>query len=636
MGNTPGVPEQEVRQAPVAGVKASGEAPLDAFGGGQETAKAYGVAGDLANTSASVFYERAKQQKELQDLTANYDAAAKLSQLQVGLINQTQATKGQNAEGIYAPTMESYKNGAADIANGLQTPEQKAAFQRQVFSHQVELDRVVQSHQAGERLNTTKQTMAASTAKFEDSAEAKVLVDPAGAEMDLARANSARAEQARVSGLKGDAKDQFMSLGESSARFKVLNAYLSAGADLGAKNYFEANESKFIGEELNTARRLVKNQSSLAEAQRVVDQAFQQQAFDFTQDEKPSREPFSKADVMERVRAATEGMDPKVRDEAEVRASRRWGALMEDRRETTDANFQNSANAIRKAISAQGQPNEAGAASVPVLSPTDVISPSDWDALPESDKVHLDSLVKNSLKAPKMVDDPQKVTHFYGIPKQDLAGMSEADVMRYSPYVTEGTYNKMVERWSGARQKEDDAKFTFGEADEKSIWNAVQKTSVGGITGNDKRDSISKHKDKSDAYQAFRTEAMSALEARFQDKKKNVDPKEREQVINDLAIDKVIHQDSASFLTRHGLKATAGVPLGPGWGVLGAGAYGVGRALDWYRAPSIPADERKSITSLMRDLNGSEPSDEKINRYKRAKMLGASDIELHKIVTESE
>lgn len=320
--------EPQVKPAPIPGAMAKADAPLASFGGGDQ---AFNAAEGLADDASKVFQAKAEKGRQMAVDSEVYGAAAQLSSMQAKLMNDARAQQGRNAFGVYNPTMDSFKQGADQIASQLQTPEAKASYQRLVFEHQAQLDKGLQDHIFTQRQEDTKQTIAAASEQFENAAVSTAISDPRATQFNLRMAKAADGDLAKNAGLSDVSASLFLDQRQSARQLQILNAFLSADQDQAAEAYFKAYKDDFKGKDLTKAQELVIDGSARGRAMRAVDAVFSPSFGTVPADQGVGPAIIPGAQTLGEAQAKVrEIQDQKVRAYAEQEVGRRWTQMQED------------------------------------------------------------------------------------------------------------------------------------------------------------------------------------------------------------------------------------------------------------------------------------------------------------------
>lgn len=319
----------QVKPAGIPGPVARPDAPLAAFGGGERMEQAQNAVEGVADQAADLALKKAERGRQMAVDSEVYGAAAQLSSMQTGLMNDAKSQLGRNAFGIYNPTMDSFRQQAAQIGSQLQTPEAKQMYQKLVFEHQVQLDHGLQDHIATQRQEDTKGTIAAASEQFENAAMSTATSDPRATSFNLRMAQAADRDLAKNAGLSPVAAQAFIDQRQSARQLKVLTMYTSAGQDLAAAQYFKDNRDNFKGKDLERAQELTIEGSARGQAQRNADAIFAGK-FSIDQDGVATMTEGAKTLGEAEAAARAASTDPKVRAYTVEEVGRRWTQMQQD------------------------------------------------------------------------------------------------------------------------------------------------------------------------------------------------------------------------------------------------------------------------------------------------------------------
>lgn len=140
----PSVPraKRQVGLEPLPNARVSGEAPLEAFGGGQGLEN---IAAGARETAKTVQKLVAEQQYNA-DYLATQDADLKLSQLETDLQTKAESMYGKNALEAPDTVKTDWEKGVAEIRKGLKNDRQRAMFVPKLTKRTMTLNKSVQSH----------------------------------------------------------------------------------------------------------------------------------------------------------------------------------------------------------------------------------------------------------------------------------------------------------------------------------------------------------------------------------------------------------------------------------------------------------------------------------------------------------
>lgn len=337
--------EEQERAAPIPGVMTQDRASLASMGDGDEVAQAARAAGALAQESSDIFAERAKQARDEVNMGALSGAAAQLSQLQTKLLHDPETgamnTKGENSFGVYQPTMDKFKKGAAEIAGTLTTPEQKAAFSQHVGSQTTLMDRSLQEHIGVQRQGYVRGNLTAAAEQYANAAEANATTNLQATRTNILLQRRELLKLAQFEGLSGTAAAAFVADQESKTHARVIDMMLARDHYGAAQAYYDALPAGTIRNEegVHVAKALDIG-TTRAEAQKQTMAIF---APKLVEDKEPSSQRVMEVKPTEaETFAAVDAIkDAKLQDEVRGRVRQRWDDVKrieaEDQNEAIEA-----------------------------------------------------------------------------------------------------------------------------------------------------------------------------------------------------------------------------------------------------------------------------------------------------------
>lgn len=615
------------------GVRATVNMPPAAAGGGENVAREFGAAGDLADTVSKI----AEQSQENADRKTLFDYATQAGLKRNELHMKAEATHGEAVNGLPEAIRDEYTKYTDELASKLPARLQ-GRFAHIAGTNLVHLDGAVQMHVARENDQNEQQTYSTAIQTQQNTARLNWKTWDAPDKDNAVDFAAAGAQQAVINfgnsrTMKRELIDAHVAKVTAQTYAGVVEAMLDNDQELTAKQAFEKySKAGYFDGDANLKDRLtreVEGGSIRVQSDKAVSDAWDWAAHSRNDGRvKPDWEPTFKTEkqALDAVNTMTEGQDQRVIDEARKRAIAKYHEERNSLKESQDSDFQNAADQIRKAIEGQPRGNEiSGTPSI--LHPSDAVQNEVWTRLPEEAKEHLERYFTRLTAPEKDKTDERTLTKFYSHSQDDFNQMSPADMFRFRTGFTQdgvnygglsdADYKDALKYWSAARKKEDAAQFKFMKADEDRIFKMMQDSGLGGISGHDTMATIEKNDTKRKAWESFRKDAMDALESRFQDKKKNADPKERDEVVRDLIIDKTVHQKQSGFANW----LLDNIPGYRGkWDAMGG-------SID------ITPDERKRATALV-ERAGKDVTDAKLQMLARAARGGASGRLLAKLAGE--
>lgn len=609
-------------------------APIGAFGGGQATEGAFAQARGMAQDSAAIFADQAKEAAQQADNDVLNQARVDLNDQERAMKEKVSALKGRDALGTTSTLNEDLRKYSADYESKLYTPEQKQAYRGMVTARREYLlnwgnDREMQAkdelHVGGLKAGTASSIERAASDPSTIGLESRIVDDNA-------------LKLALHYGLDPEQTQQARRQAQSDLHSQVLDRLVATGSDLDAKAFYDANKDKFILNQGDRAAAMVQTHSMAAEAERAVNEAWSatKGAANATkggdpadyQSNKPTFE--NEKDAVDAVKAVTAGMDQKVQDQAVERAMHRFTLERVAQKQTTDKIYMDASHLLEK-------PENLG------KSPTTVVPPDQWQQLSLQERDNLFVYAGKLLK-PTKESDPRSLTRFDATPKSKLSQMDESDMLKYltspeegyGPVSTDDYKNKLLPVWRNAKFGEDNAQFKITEQDQKEIFRAIHSSPIldwGKVTTEQHLLDPSK-KALNESYRALYTEVSNRLEAAAADKPmKRLDQKQRDQIINDFVIEKSVQKPKTTMEKIGNAIQGGGTPLLGATATTGLAApiltWAGGKIFGSSRLPVTDQERERIVATISRA--GGTPSEEKIQTLKYAQSKGASPAELLKL-----
>lgn len=579
------------------------QGPLSAFGGGEAVGDVFAQAHALAGQSAGQFAEAARQAKEEADRSQFYAASAALQNHVTDLLHNPQTgfmnQRGENSFGALPGLTQSFRDKAAQLRQGLLNEDQRALFDREALSQGVMLNRSTQEHLSQQvAANTIEKAQAAASAA--DNQAIAGFRDPDAVRLALFNKDLAIQDISKALGKSPEETQVLRSQEVSRTNLGVLKAMVDSGSDLMARQYFAENGDGFYGRDRIAAQDLVKQSSVLGEAMRRADEITR--GGDLAGLPGPLGVAAKTATLKDAMKEAAAIPDEDVRKATEQRIEHIFRVREVVAKQEADSNFEAAAKALRASGDIQSLQRSSA-----------------WLQLPEIDKERLERMAANAAKPERIQDNDQLKTHFYSLPKEVIADFDEKHMFHeYASEMSKGTYDKMLDYWRSARNREDDAAFKSTKADHDNIFAAVKMAGLAGLTKNDTQQKIGKDPEKSKAYQALSDEVIDSYDKWTSDNKKQPNEMQRKQILKDFIIRKTVEAKSKPDIYSE--------MFGYTWA---PGSPEIPRA---FGDVPITEPERKNLQQNIMRLTGAEPSEKKIRMIKFADSLGASDSELKRMM----
>lgn len=436
------MPERQVTDAPVPGVRLGGAPSPDAFGAG---------VGDAMLRVGSALYQEAVIHA---DRSAVFEADRQLADLQTSLEQKIRQTRGKNVLGLDEGIRKDWDAGLEPIRKGLSSDRQRLAFTRLEASRSSQLNRLAQNHFATEMEHFQDQETNAGITSALDRIRANA-EDPVIRQFELNRIGSLTAAHNVRKGLEGvddttgqpwstDAGQSFRAQALSSAHRETIVALNDQGRDLDAASYFDANKGKLTAKDRGAIESALREGSTRGEAQRLVRGLL--------------AEGKTEAEILEHIDSKVD--NPKIVDLAHNLVNRHFreqAAITKDAKDQAYLNAVNELDAYHK-----------GAPADPV-EPRMIIAPSKWETFTVQERGALDSYSKSltRLEKPDRLNDDKLWLDFLNLTPEQVGKLSRREFdMRYWSQFDNHHRERAEAQWNIAKDaiakpgKEPDLKVT--------------------------------------------------------------------------------------------------------------------------------------------------------------------------------
>ncbi len=516
--------EPLVRPAPAPGPRQPQQAPLEAFGGGRAAEGAFRASGELAQAAGQINQQAFNQEAE----AGIRDYVAQLSAEEARLKSNLQTLKGEEAFGATEKTLRDFDSSRDKLLSGIASPYVRDRVGAHSQAFRDSLFRSSEMYVAGEREDYAKRNTAALVSNERNNAGTDYVDPESPARPQRVMEAIARQRAAIADQLHGQSPQTIaaaQAIEESKTHSLVLDRMLAGGNDLLAKNYYEANQAGFFGEDKVQAERALEHSSYVGEAQRETDRIFA-----------PTWKPIEGAlagsglkvqatpgaQNMDDVRKATVDIkDPKLRAAVEAMSRQR----LEDMKHAERQRAMETYEAAAKLVDAN-----------PDTKPEFLVPGGQWTQLPAE---YRDALNR---RAAKEADDSKAWLQWmdFARDEQRTAALPRADFeAMFWSRLTPAHREKASDRWSSAGEAvaKGGAKlveYKSFKTDKEEFLHALQRAQIGGITVDDTIETIQKDKTKRKAYIDYEDRVDDAFKKHLADTGKNPDDQAKQSIINKL------------------------------------------------------------------------------------------------------
>lgn len=253
------VPELQreiVGEAPVKTAQVSGNAPIEAFGGGQQGITE--AANKLAGTAGDV-YEKIRDQANKSALTG---LDLKLSSEQTRVELEVKKMQGLNAAGAKDYAQKEWEKISQSVQDTAANGDQIAGVKALAAARYGQIDKVVQTHTADEMAKHDQMQ----TESFVES-EAQHAVDNYNDPSRIAQAKDNQVAQlerlGQRSGWSKEILDQKTHDSLSLTNSAIVNKFLDSGDYHGAQSYYDANKQEFSVKDMGHVEESLKGGKTL-------------------------------------------------------------------------------------------------------------------------------------------------------------------------------------------------------------------------------------------------------------------------------------------------------------------------------------------------------------------------------------
>lgn len=317
-------------------------APIGAFGGGQATEGAFAQARGMAQDSAAIFADQAKEAAQQADNDVLNQARVDLNDQERAMKEKVSALKGRDALGTTSTLNEDLRKYSADYESKLYTPEQKQAYRQMVTARREYLlnwgnDREVQAkdelHVGGLKAGTASSIERAAS-------------DPSTVPLESGMVDDNALALAKFHGLDKTQTALSRAQAQSDLHYSVLKRMVDGGQESAARDYYGEWKGNLIGEQADHMAKAMQNVDERGRAQTELMKIFapkesvtQTGEMKWTVDktEPTEGETFAAVDKIK---------DPKLQDDVRARVRQRWEDIKRAKDDDLKADTLKAANII--------------------------------------------------------------------------------------------------------------------------------------------------------------------------------------------------------------------------------------------------------------------------------------------------
>lgn len=263
----PQVPNTLVADQALPGPRMSGNAPIEAFGGGQEkTTEAF-------NQVIGAGQQLVEQEKKKADDVAATDAYAKTVALKNKLFwdptDGAMTKSGKDAFGVVDEYGQKFKDGTDEIANGLSNDAQKAMYSQIQTREGNDLNDILQRHVFTESKKFQDDTVKAGVTAAQDDAVSNYQ-NPGKIADNIDLQKTIIMKNAAMNGWSPEQAQVAVEQAQSGTHRQVLERILANGDDEVASQYYKTIKDQMIGTDSIAVEKALDEGSIRGESQRTV------------------------------------------------------------------------------------------------------------------------------------------------------------------------------------------------------------------------------------------------------------------------------------------------------------------------------------------------------------------------------
>ncbi len=450
----PRVPQQQVSDAPLPGVRVGGFSTPDSYGAG--------VGKTLARIGASL-YER---EVDAADHAAVLEAETQAGAAQLQTLNNLNKYKGKQASLAVDESLSAYDDATSKIRSGL-SDRQRGIFDTRNVHRREAVNRAALSYSNAENDRFQEQNFKANIEQSINLARANAQF-PKQVMDELINQDRTIREYGAIRGFSPEQTDLAVTQAHSQTNTAVINALLASGNDIQAKAYYDfrkkaenGTSAQFTAEHRDAIERALGEGSTRGEARRTAEALIQKHGLD-TLDQRKA--------LLDDIR----GIDnDKVADLVRQRVEHEFSTVDQFRKAQADQNFLNASKMIDETWKTT---------TLPVR---ELIPPALWQSMTPAEQ-HTLELKAERLRAPVITHDAEAWFRFKTMPDEALARLTPAKLMgEYLNKFDKEHYDRALNEYNAAiniKAKKDskpsDEKFVSALTTRERIKNAFNLSGV--------------------------------------------------------------------------------------------------------------------------------------------------------------
>ncbi len=323
----------------IGGIRVPTAAPLGAFGGGEDTAAAFGASHQLAQEAGGIFQKHLEE--AIQSETA--DNLAKLSAEETRLKTELSNVRGKDALAAQQKSIEEFDKFHGNLSQKIGNP----VVSKAIAQHYQQFKGSLNAWGTQYANAQFRQYQDESDSSLIQSERDAAIADgtPERVSLSLARQEAAIKNAAQRNGWSPEKVKAETDQATSATHFGVFSMISSARGDLAAKSYYEANKDKFIGNDAIRAAKMVEQDTKLGEAYRLSDLVM-------------SYEPETLKAAQDHFEKIADNASPEVRQLAERLMAQKFEVQKAAKQEAYRKDVQEAANIIEENPDIRAIPSE--------------------------------------------------------------------------------------------------------------------------------------------------------------------------------------------------------------------------------------------------------------------------------------
>ncbi len=479
------------------------------FGGGRAADQAFGAARGLAGDVMEITL---REEMRAQEAQAN-ELDVELGKLENQSRDSLYQVQGGGALGAQQKMLQDYDKQAQEVMKRATSERVREKMANAVERRRIALEGTTKGYVRGQMLQH-EEDQAFSRIQIEEDAATQAYQDPLRIQMALDEQATTLKRYGALSGKPPEWVQAKTAASASRIHNKVVDQYMSAGNDIAAKRYFDANKDEFLDQA--SVRAKVEESSYLGASRREEER--------IATSGKSEKEMYAMARAIE---------DDKLAELTERRLDQR---IARDKRAAA-ADYSKAVDGYVKRISEKWMPANASRNHTV----EDVIGPG-WSDLETRDQKALTKLfrIENGLEAAET--DNLALTKLNAMSREELARMTPEQLMlKFRPSFTDEHYRQYVlPTWNHARDPQSAEKFNGLVSDNEMMLHSLAGAGVAGITKGDTLSGITGEKadpSKAEMFGLFKRAVDVKLQAHHTATGKNADDKKKKEIVEGLALE---------------------------------------------------------------------------------------------------